>query len=93
MVSSYGQHHVVNSLLEDGVDDADAEEEEDVEISHQLKQRVLRKQVADGYDHRQLPNLRVIQHNRRNIEDKSHPQHHQQLILHRVRLMYQRLQP
>lgn len=51
MVPADGQHHVVNPLLEDGVDDADAEEEEDVEISHQLKQRVLRKQVADGYDH------------------------------------------
>lgn len=75
---------MVNSLLEDRVDDADAEQEEDIEISHQLKQRVLRKQVADGYDNRKLPNLRVIQHNRRNIEQKSHSQNHQQLILHRV---------
>ena len=51
-MSTDGQHHVVNSLLEDGVDDADAEKEENVEISHQLQQWVLRKQVADGNDDR-----------------------------------------
>ena len=52
-----GQQHVVNSFLEEGVDNAGDEEAQDVEVSNHLEDGVLGQIDADGPDDRVLPDF------------------------------------
>jgi len=52
MMSSNGQHHMVNSLLKQGQNNTNREDSNHIDIPEKLKQRILRQHIADGIDYR-----------------------------------------
>ena len=79
-----GQQHVVNSLLEEGVDNAGDEQAQDIEVSDHLEDGVLRQVDADGPDDGVLADFADEDADGGQVEQKSNPKDHEQFSLHGV---------
>ena len=79
-----GQQHVVNSFLEEGVDNAGDEQAQDIEVSDHLEDGVLGQVDADGPDDRVLANFADEDADGGQVEQKPNPKDHEQFPLHRI---------
>ena len=82
VMATSGQQHVVNSFLEEGVDNAGDKQAQDIEVSDHLEDGVLRQVNADGPDDRVLSDFAEVDADGGQVEQKPNSKDHEQFSLH-----------